>query len=340
LLTDDGVDSVLVVCAPAPRQSTAELVAAVASARATASDKTLVACVFGPHPTTITPAPDVADVPVFDFPDAAAYALGRVTQYARWRAEPEGQLVVPDGADPAAGRAVVVETLANHVAAGVPADSDRWLPADVAIDALVAAGLPMVPSRVVHDEAGAVAAAGELGYPVAVKAITRARQAKTEAGGMALDVHGEGELRATLCRMHGALGERLWPAVVQPMVDPGLDMAITVTLSPVVGPVVSLGAGGVATDVAPAQLHVLPLTDHDARRFVGGSSLAPFLGDRSRDVLEDLLLRVGALVEGIPEVVGLELNPVIVSPAGASIVDARLRAATVERDPVPPVRRI
>jgi hypothetical protein len=96
----------------------------------------------------------------------------------------------------------------------------------------------------------------------------------------------------------------------------------------------SLGAGGVATEVAPAQLHVLPLTELDARRFVGGSSLAPILGDRSRAVLEDLLLRVGALVEGIPEVVGLELNPVIVSPAGASIVDARLRAASVELDPV------
>jgi hypothetical protein len=233
-----------------------------------------------------------------------------------------------------------VATLTNRVAGGVPADSDRWLPAEVAVDALVAAGLPMVPSRVVHDEAGAVAAAGELGYPVAVKAVTRARQAKTEAGGMALDVHGEGELRATLARMDAALGERLWPAVVQPMVDPGIDMAITVTLSPVVGPVMSLGAGGVATEVAPAQLHVLPLTELDARRFVGGSSLAPILGDRSRAVLEDLLLRVGALVEGIPEVVGLELNPVIVSPAGASIVDARLRAASVERDPVPPVRRI
>ena len=195
-------------------------------------------------------------------------------------------------------------------------------------------------SAVCHTLDEVLAAAGELGYPVAVKAVTRARQAKTEAGGMALDVHGEGELRTTLARMGGALGERLWPAVVQPMVDPGLDMAISVTLSPLVGPVVSFGAGGVATDVAPARLHVLPLTDLDARRFVGGSSLAPYLGDRSRDVLEDLLLRVGALVEGIPEVVGLELNPVIVSPAGASIVDARLRAATVERDPVPPVRRI
>jgi acyl-CoA synthetase (NDP forming)/GNAT superfamily N-acetyltransferase len=340
LLADDGVDSVLVVCAPAPRQSTAALVAAVASARATAPDKTLVACVFGPHPTVITPAPDGADVPVFDFPDAAAYALGRVTQYARWRAAPEGRSVVPDGADPAAGRAVVQAALADRAPDGLPGDPDGWLPAEAAVDALVAAGLPMAPSRIVHDEAGAVAAAGELGYPVAVKAVTRPRQAKTEAGGMALDVHGEGELRATLARMGGALREGLWPAVVQPMVDPGLDVAVAVTLNPFVGPVVSLGAGGVATDVAPAQLHVLPLTDLDARRFVGGSSLAPLLDDVSRAVVEDLLLRVGALVDEAPEVVGLELNPVIVSSAGATIADARLRAAAVERDPVPPVRRI
>ncbi len=340
LLTDDGVDSVLVVCAPAPRQSTTALVAAVASARATAPDKTLVACVFGPHPTIITPAPDVADVPVFDFPDAAAYALGRVTQYARWRAAPEGRSVVPDGADPAAGRAVVQEALAHRAPDVLPADPDGWLPAELAVEALVAAGLPMAPSRIVHDEAGAVAAAGELGYPVAVKAVVRPRQAKTEAGGMALDVHGEGELHATLARMGGALREGLWPAVVQPMVDPGLDVAVMVTMSPLVGPVVSLGAGGVATDVAPAQLHVLPLTDLDARRFVGGSSLPPLIDDRSRAVLEDLLLRVGALVDEAPEVVGLELNPVIVSSAGATIADARLRAAAVERDPVPPVRRI
>ncbi|HKA82625.1 MAG TPA: GNAT family N-acetyltransferase, partial [Acidimicrobiales bacterium] len=140
LLADEGVDSVLVVCAPAPRQPTADLVGAVASARAACHDKTLLACVFGPHPTSISPASG-PDVPVFDFPEAAAYALGRVTRYARWRRAPEGEAVVPPGADPAAGRARVAAALerAEDRSADRAQDCARWLPTDVAVDALTAA---------------------------------------------------------------------------------------------------------------------------------------------------------------------------------------------------------
>jgi acyl-CoA synthetase (NDP forming)/RimJ/RimL family protein N-acetyltransferase len=335
LLGDEGVDSVLVVCAPAPRQPTADLVRAVASARAACPDKTLLACVFGPHPTSISPGSE-PDVPVFDFPDAAAYALGRVTQYARWRAAPEGRVVVPPGADPAAGRVRVAAALADSGAD----DGGRWLPTDVAVDVLTAAGLPIVPSRVASDAAQALAAAGELGYPVAVKSAARKRMAKTEVGGIALDVHDEAELRATLGGMGGALGDALWPVVVQPMVDPGVDVAVTMGENPLVGPVVTLGAGGVATDLSTSQVHVLPLTDLDARRFVASSSLAPLLDDAGHRRLEDLLLGVGALIEAAPEVIGLELNPVIVSASGPAVADVRLRVAPIERDPLPPVRRL
>jgi acyl-CoA synthetase (NDP forming) len=343
LLADPGVDSVLVVCAPAPRQPTAELVRAVASARAACPDKMLLACVFGPHPTSISPGSG-PDVPVFDFPDAAAYALGRVTRYARWRRAPEGESVVPPGADPAAGRARVAATLAQGGAEDRSADRERdaarWLPTDVAVDALTAAGLPIVPSRLARDRGQALAAAHELGYPVAIKSAARSRSAKTEAGGIALDVHDHNELGATLDRMGGALDDALWPVLVQPMVDPGIDVAVTVAQSELVGPVVSLGAGGVATDLAASEVHVLPLTDLDARRFVASSSLGRLLDEAGRRSVEDVLLRVGALVEAAPEVVGLELNPVIVAPSGPAAADVRMRVAPIERDPLPPVRRI
>ena len=112
------------------------------------------------------------------------------------------------------------------------------------------------------------------------------------------------------------------------------------THNPLVGPVLTLGPGGVATAVAAVQAHVLPLTDVDARRFVAASPVADLLDPSGVAALEDLLLRVGALVDEAPEIVGLELNPVIVSPGGAAIVDATVRAAPVDRDPLPPVRRL
>ena len=331
LLGDEGVDSVLVVCAPAPRQSTDDLVRAVAAARAQVPDKTVVACMFGSHPVTIS-APGAADVPVFDFPDDAAYALGRVTRYAEWRAAPEGAEVVPDGAAATDARRLVTQALTEG--------HEGLLPTGEAVRLLTAAGLPMVASQVVGDVASAARAARDLGYPVAVKADSRSRLAKTEAGGLALDVHDEAELQATLDRMVRALGEAAWPVIVQPMAAPGLDLAVGVTDSSIVGQVLTLGPGGVATRLAPVQAHVLPLTDLDAGRFVAGLPVADLLDAEACAHLEELLLRVGHLVDEVPEITGLELNPVIVSSRSAAIVDARVRAAPVDRDPLPPVRRL
>jgi acyl-CoA synthetase (NDP forming) len=268
---------------------------------------------------------------VFDFPDDAAYALGRVTRYAAWRRQPEGTAVVPDGATSDAARRVLVDALGS---------GPTLLPTGAAAEVLGSAGLPMVASIVATDPDAAAEAARRVGYPVAVKTAGRTRLAKTEAGGLALDVQDEADLRSTLDRMDRALGGAAWPVVVQPMATPGVDAAVGVATNPLVGPVLTLGPGGVATAVTAAHAHVLPLSDLDARRVVAGSPLVDLLDPGGCAALEDLLLRVGALVDEVPEIVGLELNPVLVSAEGAAIVDATVRAAPVDRDPLPPVRRL
>ena len=115
---------------------------------------------------------------------------------------------------------------------------------------------------------------------------------------------------------------------------------MAVTDHPVVGPVLTLGPGGVATGVGTSAAHVLPLTDVEARRFVSGLPVAGLLDPAARARLEELLGRVGALADAVPELTGLELNPVILAPAGIAVVDARVRVAPVDRDPLPPVRRL
>lgn len=341
VLADGGVDSVLVVCAPAPRQPAADLMAAVESVSRVAKDTPVLACVFGAHPGSVGGGPDGGRaVPLFDFPDAAAYALGRATRYAAWRAAEEGAFVVPDGARPADARALLVEALDGIAPSAGREPTPVTLPLATTVDVLAAAGLSPVPSRLAGDVDEAVAAAGEIGYPVVAKAFHRSRLAKTEAGGVALDVHDEPELRAALARMDAGLGAAAWPMVLQPMMAQGVDVAVTVAEHPLVGPVLTLGAGGAATPLAGVQVQVLPLTDRDAEAAVAGSRLAPLLDEATRGHLVDLLLRVGALVEEAPEVLGLELNPILLAPSGAAIADARLDASPVPRNPLPPVRRV
>jgi len=330
LLADDGVDSVLVVCAPSPGNRTAALEHAIRSARAAVSGTPVVASIFGPHPAVVGEADIVT--PVFAFPDAAAYALGQVTRYAAWRAEPEGDFVRPDRVMPAYVR--------GTVAAAVDAHGMGWLPADATAEVLASVGLAPIPSRLVEDADAAVAAAHELGYPVALKALSRDDMAKSEAAGLALDIYGDDDLRATCARLVAARGDAAFPAVLQTMVPPGVDVAVVVTEHPLVGPVLTLGAGGVALPVAASQVQVLPLTDRDAERCVAASPVAHLLDADGRALLEDLLLRVGALVEAAPEVEALALNPVIISAHGAAIADALISVAPVVLQSEPPVRRL
>jgi acyl-CoA synthetase (NDP forming)/RimJ/RimL family protein N-acetyltransferase len=343
VLDDDAVDSVLVVCTPSPGLRADTLVDAVEAACAGASPKPVVASIFGPHPpviaTTVTGGDGVGGsavetgVPVFDFPDAAAHALGKVTHYALWRSEPEGNFRTPPGIDSVAVREAAAAALAQH--------GEGWLPPGEVAGLLQTVGLEPIPGRVVGSTDEAVAAAGELGYPVAVKQLARDRLlAKSEAAGLALDVYDDAHLRATCARMVEARGDAAFPVMVQCMATPGVDVAVALADDPLAGPVLTLNAGGVATPVSAPQVQVLPLTDLDARRCVETSPVAGLLDATGRAHLEDVLLRVGTLSDCAEEVAGLELNPVIVTSQGASITDALVRLVPVERDRLPPVRRL
>ena len=103
----------------------------------------------------------------------------------------------------------------------------------------------------------------------------------------------------------------------------------------------SLGPGGAAAALdTAADVRVLPLTDLDATRLVAGSRLAPLLDETARLALEAALLRVAALVEEVPEIGELVVNPLIVHDGTSIITQAVATVARIEPDPRPPVRRV
>ena len=123
-------------------------------------------------------------------------------------------------------------------------------------------------------------------------------------------------------------------------------MLVGVASDPTFGPVVAVAAGGTATELlGDTAVRLTPLTDRDAHAMVRELRTFPLLdGFRGApradvDALEQVLLRISALMEAHAEIAELECNPLVVSTSGAVAVDVRARVqAAPARPPEPSLR--
>jgi acyl-CoA synthetase (NDP forming)/RimJ/RimL family protein N-acetyltransferase len=328
------VDAVLVIYAPALVGRYREVAAAVRAAVAAPGAVTTVACLLGEHRPGLL-VDDHVRVPEFPFPEEAAVALGRLAGYAEWRAQPVGEAWDLPAEALRSGRSLVAAWLADHRRVLGPIDAGELL---------ACAGIAALPQALVDDLDGAVTAARSIGYPVALKASGLERLSKTEAGGVSLDVYGDEEVADAYRRMTDLLGDAMRPGLVQAMAPDGVECRIGVFRHGVLGDVLTLGPGGaVAERVAGEAMRILPLTDADAGRLIDASVVAPLLAEQGPDAraaLVDLLVRLAALADAVPEITGARLNPVLVTGTSAHVTDARITLAPHTPDLRPTVRRL
>jgi acetyl coenzyme A synthetase (ADP forming)-like protein len=270
-------------------------------------------------------------VPCFTYPETAARALARVAEYAEWRARPPGVEPVLDGLDPNAARRVIEDCTASATGAG-ETGADTWITGAAAMRLLAAYGIPVTPTVAVAGARRAAEAAGTVGLPVALKASGPGVVHKTDVGGVALGLASRRAVHEAYDAMAARLGTAMDGAVVQPMVPPGVESIAGFVQDPAFGPLVLFGLGGTAVELlGDHSTRLAPLTDADARDLVhslrGSALLTGYRGSTAVDVdaLVELLLRLGRLAEDLPEVAEADLNPVIATPAGVTVVDARLR---------------
>ncbi len=317
LLRDQGVDAVIVLFVPPVVAGAEEVAEAIArAADSTTTGKPVLACVIS---SGGTPEPLLSDhVSAFTYPESAARALGRAVERAEWLRRPQGRVPELEGIDEAAARSLAQEA------------GERWLEPAEARSLLQAYGLPVVPERSAGSADEAVAAAGELGYPVVLKT-GLAGVHKTERGGVALDLRDEQAVREA--------AERIGPPfIVQPLVRGGVELLLGAVEDPVFGPLVALGPGGTLAElIGDASFRLAPLTEVDAEELVthgkAGMLLAGFRGSppADRKAVMDVVLRVAQLAEDLEEVAELDLNPVIAGPDGCVVVDARVRVGLPPR---------
>jgi acetyl coenzyme A synthetase (ADP forming)-like protein len=336
LLRSDEVDAVIVMYIPvglaATEAVTGAIREAVVSARAAgATGKPVLACVMTEDDSRVPLDLGTEKIPTYTFPEAAARVLSQAATYAAWRAQPPG--VIPDFDDlelPTA-RTVCTRALAER--------GTGWLTAAETRLVLEAMRLALAPGGVATAPAEAVGLAESIGYPVAVKLASHRLVHKTEVGGVRLQLaDGDAvrrafeEIRERLARDNQV--DAMDGVVVQRMMTRGVEVMVGVTQDPLFGPLIAFGLGGIHVEIlADVCFRVTPLTDRDAAEMVrairGYRLLQGYRGHPPADVeaLEELLLRVSRLVEEIPEIGELDLNPIFaLAPGeGCRVVDARIQ---------------
>jgi acyl-CoA synthetase (NDP forming)/GNAT superfamily N-acetyltransferase len=344
VLASERVDAVLMVYAPPVRERRHEVADAVARAisrhgQGRAPSKPVLATFLrgSGHESTITSG-DVT-LPLYEFPGEAARVLGLIAQHGEWLAQPAGTVFEPEPATIHATRAVTDALLAVH-------PDGRWLSRDEAALLLRTAGLVVADHRTVDAVDDAVVAARDLGYPVVLKATGVERYHRGEGGGVALDLHDDDAVRGAYERMDALLGEAMHPAVVQTMARPGADVLVAAHQSAAFGGVISVGIGGVMASANPdLPMRILPVTDADAGRLVASSPIAALLAAEDGDGATTqaccaFLTELSGVLELVPEIADLVLNPLIVHAEAVCIVDAWVRVAPYRWDESPAVRRL
>jgi len=315
-LDADDVDAVLVVHAPplvdlvnAPVDEIDDAVSGAA--------KPVVAVMLGAEDGPLRAG---SLVPAFAFPEPAAAALGRLHSYGRWlAAEAEAEPVEVSLLDRPAAAELIDGVLRRGATTLDDAEADRLLAA-YGVD---------VPRRVATPADGAVAAAVQIGYPVAIKAEHRHLGHSVRAG-VALDLADSDDVATAVASMRAALGDDAANVVVQEMAPPGLDLRIRATVDEQLGALVAIGLGGFATDhLDDESRRLAPLSTTSAEALLAGSRAGGRLQAEGLDpgVVTALLVRVAQLVADHLDIVELDLNPILVSAEGCWVTDVSVAVA-------------
>lgn len=208
---------------------------------------------------------------------------------------------------------------------------------------LAAYGIPVNETVLATSADEAVAMAAAMDLPLAMKLVSPDITHKSEVGGVQLDLRNEEDLRQAFERII-ANAKAHDPAIritgvsLQPyLTNPDFELLIGSKTDPDFGPVLLFGSGGIFAEILNDRaLGLPPLNRLLARRMMEETRILPLLkGYRNLppanlEKLEELLIRVSQLVIDFPEIVELDMNPVVVKNGAPCAVDARIKLARSE----------
>lgn len=341
LLAADDVDAVIVIYTTIDSRCTSGILAAISAGVLAdrgrgAFKKPVLVCAMAASGMPPLRAGDET-LPVYEFPEQAARALGKTAAYAEWRAASPGA--------PVSLANVRVREARDLCRLIVRARGDAWLTGEELHTLLHHADVRLAPGVLAHSADEAAALARVFGFPVVAKIVSDKALHKTELGGVKLHLGSEQAVRAAFedltSRARAAIGE-LDGVLIQPMLTGGTEILIGLSQDPVFGPLVAFGLGGVHVELfRDVVFRMAPLTDRDADEMIrsvrGFALLEGYRSQPAADLgaIRDVLLKVSYLGSEIPELAELEFNPMMAlsTGRGCQIVDARARVAPARSRP-------
>jgi acyl-CoA synthetase (NDP forming) len=262
-------------------------------------------------------------IPTYLFPESAAKVLAKTAVYSDWRSK--SLAMVPGFTD------IRHDQAKEIVKRSIKERGSGWLSVREIQALLDAFRIPQTPGGVAETVDEAVSMARSIGFPVAAKLASCRVLHKSDTGAIQLNLQDESAVRLAFeqLRQDGMEG-----ILIQKMIQRGVELMIGVAEDPLFGPLIAFGLGGIHVEImADVSFRVTPLTDQDAHEMVRGIRgyrlLEGYRGHPPADIaaIEEVLLRISRMVEEIPEIRELDLNPIFALPPGegCAVVDARIR---------------
>ncbi len=328
VLTDPNVDGLIVIVTP-QAMTEIEQTAHALGRMAQESDKPVLGCFIGK--ARIEAGIDVLwqyGVPNYPFPERAAGALAAMSAYRRERERPIFE------AEPCTTCIPAVRELFDRVRAEGRisiGDAEAWT-------ILKSYGFTVPKSRLAETPEEAVEIAEEIGYPVVLKLASPDILHKTDVGGVKLNLNSPDDVRDAFDLIvyragRYVPGALIWGCQVQQMVPGGREVLLGMSRDPQFGPLVAFGLGGIYVEaLKDVAFRVAPFSREEADEMIREIRSYPLLegvrGESPADheAMVDALLRISQLVTDFPEIVELDINPLMVfdEGRGAMAIDMRL----------------
>jgi acetyltransferase len=335
VLADPGVDGLLVMLTP--QSMTDPLVCAEAViATAGKSSKPVLTCWMGARLVEEGRHRfSAAGIPQFRSPETAVEAFGYLACYRR---NQKALLQAPGPISPQSEPDVEGAKLIIEHAMSQRRNSLSGAEAKAVLRAF---HIPVSPSINVTSAADALVAAEGVGLPVAMKINSADITHKSDVGGVRLNIREPRTVRTAFREMMDGVrthnpGARIDGIIIEPMLNlpHAREIMIGIVHDPVFGPVISFGMGGTAVEVlADTNVALPPLNEYLSRQLIKGTRADRFLKafrnlpPADEDKLLGVLQRVSEIACELPEILELDINPLLVDESGVVAVDARIRVA-------------